>query len=466
MSSIKTTLTKSYLKVIILSILILELILLGIIKNYFYHNLEESLLSQIKNSAEIYNRYFSTSSVSENVLMNVDVFWKQTRAQVQILDVNGNVLMDSLGIIHQNKIETPDVKSAISGDYKCYIGGADYTKEKVMCISYPLKKNNSVDGILRFTTTLKDVNNNIYSIVGLFVIIGILVAMISVLLSLFLARTLVEPIKSLTTYAEKMAKGDFENRIKIQGNYEITKLNDTLNYMADEIEKKDKLKNDFISSVSHELRTPLTAIKGWAVVLNCEDTDKDTLKQGLDIIEKESDRLSGMVEELLDFSRFISGKVVIKKQKFYMKDMCHYLDTYLKPRAQRENIEFIVNCSEELPMVEMDENRIKQVCINLLDNAFKFVSNHGKVVFNVGCEDDKLIIMVEDNGCGISKEDLPNVKEKFYKGKNSKSQNGIGLSICDEIIKLHQGEFIIESKVGTGTKITVKLPINSGKESV
>ncbi|GAA0786813.1 HAMP domain-containing sensor histidine kinase [Hathewaya limosa] len=460
MKSIRKKLTKSYVKVILFSIVVLEIILFSFIRFYFYNNLEENLLSQIKTSAEFYNRYFSSSTLEENIISNVDIFWKQTPAQVQIIDTKGKILMDSIGVRNYEKLDTTDYKKALHNQYGVWTGKVSYYDKGVMALSYPLKSENNVIGVLRFVTSLEEVNKNILGIMILFLIIGAIVIFVGSLVSLVVANSIVEPIKGLTVVAEKMANGDFKARSEVNCEDEIGKLSHTLNYMAEEIEKKDNLKNNFISSVSHELRTPLTAIKGWAVVLNSDGMDKDTLGEGLNIIEKESDRLSNMVEELLDFSRFVSNKVTIKKEEFSVEALAKYLETYLKPRANREKINFKVICEHNLPTIMVDKNRLKQVCINIIDNAFKFTPENGEVAFKAYKKNNELVIEVQDTGCGISEEELPKVKEKFYKGKSSKSQNGIGLSICDEIIKLHNGEFIIESELGKGTKVLVKLKLS------
>ncbi|CAM2735841.1 HAMP domain-containing sensor histidine kinase [Hathewaya histolytica] len=459
MKSIKKRLTMSYIEVLFFSIVILEIILFRFVSLYFYGNLEQNLLSQIKTSAEFYNRYFSSASLEENIMSNVDIFWKQTPAQVQIIDTKGNILMDSIGVRKLEPTNPVDYAEALKGKYGVWRGRVSYDSSGVMAISYPLKSDNKIVGVLRFITSLKEVNRDIQSIVIVFLIIGAVVTLIGSIASLFLGQSIIVPIKELTFIAEKMADGDFKARSENNSEDEIGKLSDTLNYMAEEIEKKDNLKNDFISSVSHELRTPLTAIKGWAVVLNSEHIDKTTLDEGLSIIEKESDRLSNMVEELLDFSRFVSGKVVLNKEEINPNILCNYIKTYLKPRAERENIELKVNCIEGMRNIWGDKNRLKQVCINLLDNAFKFTDRGGTVNFKIYKEDNYDIIEVKDTGCGIGKEELPKVKEKFYKGRSSKSQNGIGLSICDEIVNLHSGKFVIESEENVGTKVIIKLPL-------
>ena len=164
-----------------------------------------------------------------------------------------------------------------------------------------------------------------------------------------------------------------------------------------------------------------------------------------------------MVEELLDFSRFVSGRIALEKKEVQLSNFINQIAKQFLPRAKDRDILFNVYC-DDLPIIIADENRIKQLLINLLDNAFKFTPAGGQVDLKVENKGDNILIQVMDNGYGISEEDLPYIMEKFYKGKNSKSHSGLGLSICDEIVKLHGGTINVESKLGEGTSISVFLP--------
>lgn len=460
MRSIKKRLVFDFMLVIFMSVLILEILLISFVKHYYYKNVEDVLTNQIMMASQFYSRYFSNTTLEDNILDDVDVFWKQTSAQVQILDPSGKVLMDSIGLSTEKPINSIDFQRALKGEKGTWIGKVDYDDAHVMVVAYPLQSDDEIVGVLRFITSLQEVHRGIQKISWLFMGIGILVVFISGAVSIFLANSIIGPIQEVTRTAEKMAAGNFKIRSQKKFDDEIGKLSDTLNYMAGEILKKDQLKNDFISSVSHEIRTPLTAIKGWAIVLNTgEIKDAATIGEGLSIIEKESERLTSMVEELLDFSKFVSEKIILNKEETDIKELVQYIENYMGPRASREKIDFIVNYDEDLPCLSIDENRIKQVLINVLDNAFKFTDAGGRVRLAVKREKDHLLMSVEDNGCGISSEDLPKVKEKFYKGKSSKSQNGIGLSICDEIMKLHEGDLEIQSELHRGTTVHIRMPI-------
>lgn len=458
--SIKKRLVGSFMLVIFISVAAFEGLLVYFTRYYFYNNMESILTNQIKISSDFYSRYFSNVPLQDNILDNVDIFWKQTSAEVQIVNTNGEVLMDSIGAMIKNKVESNDFKEALKGEKGKWIGAIDGRSSRVMIISYPLKSGDKVEGVLRFISSLDGVDRVINKICFIFIIIGVIVVICAGIVSIFLAQSIVYPIRKITKAAEKMAEGNLKVRVQENSNDEIGKLGSTLNFMAGEIQNREQIKNEFISSISHELRTPLTAIKGWAITLNDEELqDRDILRDGLKIIEKESERLTQMVEELLDFSKFVSGKITLNKEKVQVTSIIEYIGKYLSPRAERDGIEFIITYEEALPMIEADPSRIKQLLINVLDNAFKFTNAGGRVTVNALQENNNIAIIVKDTGCGINEEELPRIKEKFYKGKNSKSQNGIGLSICDEIVNLHGGSLIIESTLNIGTTVKITFPL-------
>jgi len=466
MKSIRTRLLVNFTFIVIVTVVILEALILNVVRQNYYKNLENNLYNQVKMSADFYEKYFSDSTLQDNVLNNVDTFWRQTSAQVQILDENGKLLMDSIGLIPEDDSENyifEDVKEALKGSKGSWIGKVNYDDDRVMAVSYPLKSGEKIEGVLRFITSLRQINEDIDEIAEIFILIGAAVIIISCVISVFQANAILGPLNEVIKVAKIMAMGDYSVTCKKSSDDEIGKLSDVLNYMAKEIVKRDNLKNEFISSVSHELRTPLTSIKGWAITLKSGGIeDKDVLLDGLEIIEKESDRLALMVEELLDFSRFVSGKITLNKNEVSIPKVMTHIKKQLTPRAQRENVTFEVSFKDCTYTLYTDENRLKQVFINILDNSFKFTPAGGKVSFTGKRINDKIVFSIKDTGCGIPSDELPRVKEKFYKGKNSKSRNGIGLSICDEIIKLMGGSFEIKSELGKGTEVLIILPLKEG----
>lgn len=456
--SIKTRLVGNFILIILISVMAFEGLLVYFTRFYFYSNAEGILTNQIKTTSDFYSRYFSNVPLEVNIIDNPDIFWKQTEAQVQVVTKNGEIILDTRGPIKDELLKSEDFNGAINGKKGVWTGKTGSGGEHIMAVSYPLRSGAEQVGVVRFISSLKQIDKMILNISLIFVCIGVFVILVTFVISILLAHSIVQPIKNMTKAAELMAGGNLAVRVEKKREDEIGKLSDTLNYMAQEIQNRDRIKNDFISLVSHELRTPLTAIKGWAnTIIDDDFNDREILDDGLNIIVKESDRLSNMVEELLDFSRFLSGKVDLAKEETDIIIIVDYIRKQMSTKAIRDGIEFSAEC-DDIPPVYIDRNKIKQVLINLLGNAFKFTPQGGKVILRAFKRNCYLVFEVEDNGCGIDSEELPMVKEKFYKGKNSNSQTGLGLSICDEIVRLHNGKLNISSQLDKGTIVTVELP--------
>ena len=460
-------LVRSFLIIILITISIIDIFLLFAFSFYYYNNISKELVSRMELSLEIYKRDYSDKSLEDLIYEDNDILFSNTNAEVQILDKEGNLLLDSIGRLASNPIRTSDVLAAEKGEIKSWRGEDSQTGESIMSVSGPIKNNSGETmGYLRFISSLEEANSAILKAVISLLIFTLFVALVTTMFSLLIAKSIVRPILELTEVANTMLKGNYEEKAKVFEDDEIGELAKTLNAMSDEIINKDRIKNDFISSISHELRTPLTSIKGWAVVLkDAKEDEKDLIEDGLNIIENEADRLAKMVEELLDFSRYISGRITLDKEVFDITQTCLDISKQMKPRAKSNNIELITEVPQESILINADENRIKQLLINLLDNAIKFTSVKGWVKFQMIEENNFVQIMVSDNGMGMTKEELIHVKEKFYKGKHSKSHSGIGLSISDEITKLHNGNLEIFSEENIGTTVKVSLPIELNKEA-
>lgn len=461
--SIKGQVVRIILVTISLIIVILNILLMIFLRKYYYDNTEDLLRSRINVSLRLYEKYFHKNNLNEIINDDIDIFWKDNNVQVEIFDKNKELLMDSIGVKDEAFIKEEDVMRAVKGETSRWIGNVNYTKSKVMAVSSPIIIRGEIIGIIRLITSLDDVNRIITNVILRFSLVSIIAFVIGIFLSILLADKIIKPIKYLTEVAKEMGSGNLKIRSTIKSKNEIGQLSNTLNFMAGEVESREQLKNEFISSVSHELRTPLTAIKGWSITLRDDETDKETLELGLNIIEKEADRLTGMVEELLNFSNLLNENMKLNIESTSISKLLNEVKAIMERRALSEKINFIVNNKTE-KTIDVDINRIKQVFINLLDNAFNFTEENGEVRVDVYEEGESIIFLIKDNGCGIKKEDLPRVKEKFFKGRNSKSKNGIGLSICDEIIKLHKGELKIISQEGMGTEVFVIL--NKTKEDI
>lgn len=457
-------------KIFILTALILVLIsgiLVYSIYMRYYHAAEMTLKTCDTDVADTYFGYYYNAdekAFSEAAASFVENYEYRDKIEVWVVDKNGNPIVSSGGNDVSKVPEMPDYYAALNSSEKKAIKKCRSLRgEPIIAMSYILKNQTGKNcGAVRYLVSLKDLNRQLYLICGAIIAGVALIIMLMFNSGYYFVASIVNPVKVIGETAKKIAKGDFSARIHIpHSDDEIGELCDTINDMAEQIGETDNMKNNFISTVSHEIRTPLTAIKGWGETLSslASQGENDVMKKGLDVILVETERLSGMVEELLDFSRIQSGRLQIKSG--VVDIIAEVQQAYLmyKPKAEKEekSLELFLPENEE-SFVLGDSDRICQVFINILDNAVKYTEAGGKIVISVENEKNYVRIIFSDNGCGISKNDLCHVKEKFYKANNEKHGTGIGLAVVDEIIKLHNGAFKIESTEGVGTTVEVKLP--------
>lgn len=460
-NSYRQTIIRIIMLFVVTVVIGFEIFAYNSIRNYY----ESALIGSMQNQARIsqlqFNTYMNRYDLSEIIIGDKNAFYRNNETQVQILDNSGVVLFDSqasnqVGI----KLGKSDVNEAREGKQSTYKSRNELTNEEIISLSYPLNSNDNQAGILRLTSSMTKVNYKIRKDMYFYIIFGTIVSILAFFVSLIASRRVIAPILDLINVSEKLAAGDFKQKAEVKGKDELSELASTINFMSDSIVKREDMKNEFISSVSHELRTPLTSIKGWAITLQSKDIQQnaDMLNQGLSIIESEGDRLSMMVEDLLDFSRLQSSNFKYDKDKIDIIELVKQVHTQLAPRATNEGIEFTFTSIYKSIMVYADKNRMKEVFINIIDNAIKFTSEGGKIDILIDQIDDNVSVTVKDNGEGIKEDEIAFVSSKFYKGSSSKSQTGLGLSICEEIIKGHYGKLIIKSKYGSGTSVIVEIP--------
>ena len=259
--------------------------------------------------------------------------------------------------------------------------------------------------------------------------------------------------------AKEIAAGQYGMRLHKTYDDEIGQLCDSINNMSDEIAKAERIKNEFISSVSHELRTPLTAIAGWSETLTSMGAQNpEDVMMGLDIIQKESRRLTQMVEELLDFARMESGRMTLNIEIFDLSKELYEAIYMYENLLQSSGMTLHYKKEPDSYIVSGDKHRMKQVFLNIIDNAAKYGMSGGKIEISLYRQENTIVTCVRDWGNGIPEAELPFVKEKFYKGSSKQRGSGIGLAVTDEIVKMHNGSLDITSRVGSGTAVYIKIP--------
>jgi signal transduction histidine kinase len=469
MRSIKAKMVWSYLLLIALVVAVLGAAFVILIWNYYYGSAQSSVKQRAESAFTQHSRSLTSLSLHDQADYLLQNMADGGPTRIQLLSSEGELRIDSDGFAPRIRYSSADVRSAMGGQTGTWSGVDPYYGERVTSVTIPLRGDTRVVSLLRYTSSLERVDSMVGQLIQMAVITGISVILLFLGLSLFLAQRIVGPIQELKRAARYMAEGDWTKRAMKRSGDEIGQLSETFNVMVSELNKREKLKNDFISSISHELRTPLTSIKGWSETLKESEPDRDDeeVKLGLSIISKETERLTGLVEDLLDFSKLSASSMELHAEVLDLNGPVKETVRQLAVREEGTRVKLMASYAAGPIVVSGDANRLKQVVINLIDNAFKFTPPGGtiRVATTVSEELHVARVTVSDTGCGIEAEDLPHVTEKFYKASSGQGGSGLGLAICKEIIELHGGELRIDSERGAGTIATITIPYSSCSKS-
>ena len=361
---------------------------------------------------------------------------------------------------------TANILTAMTGQS----GYASDASADFMDVAIPLEGTSGryIIYIIDNKSTVQSLNGDLSHIILQAMAVGLL---ISVLMSLLLAKTLVTPIQDLTHAAERVADGDFDHKLENSAQDEIGVLTNTFNDMAgtleatlDDLKKSEQMRREFVANVSHELRTPITSVKSYSeTLLEDPDMPPEMRRRFLSVILNESDRMSKIVQDLLTLSRFDAGSIEFEFTRFSFEKSVRDVYSAMRIEAQKHKHEFTLEFLTPVPEIRGDRGRIEQVLINMVSNAIKYTRDGGKVKITAGAKDGKVWCSVRDNGIGIPKQDVDRVFDRFYRVDKARSREsggtGLGLSIANEIVSRHNGNIQLESKAGRGTVITVTLPV-------
>ena len=583
---IRTKLLFFNLILILVALSILILAVLFPLQDYYLKQVESEL---VKNGRLI-SRLFKQDLLAKNYLpidQVVKEVGQEIATRITVINADGQILGETHQAISQmeNHADRPEFKTALQGQIGTAIRYSTTLESHNLYVALPFIEQGEVKAVIRLAVPIMSIQETIALLrTGLF--IGALIAfLIALFLSIYLAGTFTKPIEEITAKANKIAKGDLEQRIYNPAGYELALLGNSINHMTaslkeqinqintskqsleailtnmasgvivinqkgqieninpqaknifgieaedvegrpyhqvirnfsfleniDEVFKKqiletvyfelslshpreltvriyatpiiyedkiqrvvivchditslkqlEKLKTDFVANASHELRTPVASIKGFAETLLVGALeDKDVAERFIAIIHKEAERMSKLINDLLDLSRLEIKNLEIKKSLVNVEKLVEESVSYLAEQARKKNIKIEIKTEKQLPQIYANREMLKRAFLNLIDNGIKYTPQGGSINITAFSQDGYVIIKFADTGIGIPQEDLPRIFERFYRVDKARSNKfkgtGLGLSIVKHIIEQHQGAVEVESEVGKGTTFIVKLP--------
>ena len=448
-------------------VLLLVFVLFSVlVASYYYSTIRTGLETKAQTSTDFFTNYITKTYAEyyDSAYRYTESFDDADKLELQFVDTDGRIVISSNGITAGSNPGTTDIAEAIgSGKMATFIGRSS-ANERIMAVSSPIMySGNRVIGVMRYVTSLRLVNRQVLLSILAAAAACIFVMLIVVFINMVFIRSVILPVNEITTVSKRIADGSYGIQIEKSYGEEIGEMVSSINEMSMKIAQSERMQTEFISSVSHELRTPLTAITGWGETL-LYNTELDTeTRKGIAIMLKESKRLSKMVEELLEFTRIEDGRFVLNVEQ---TDVAAELEDAIfayRELLSQEQLEINYEPPEEdIPMIPADPARLRQVFLNVFDNAAKYAKSGGKIDVSIGSDSSFVTIKIRDYGPGLPEDELENVKMKFYKGSNAKERgSGIGLAVCDEIVKYHGGTLKLSNAEGGGLLVTIRLPESS-----
>ncbi len=429
--------------------------------NYYYTETADSLERKATSTANGF-RLYTRSDYSTAAQQTVNSYEDKSRLELQFLDTGGAVLYSGNDLTAGSTPNTPDIQAAMeSKSAESWQGKDPATGERILAASCPVIYQGEVVGVIRYVTSLSGIDRQFIFAMAVIITIALAIFAMVYFSNLYFVRSIVEPLAGITEIAKVIADGSYGVQIEKKYDDEIGELTDAINDMSLKIRQSEKTQTEFISSISHELRTPLTAITGWAeTIQNGELRSAEDLRKAMGIIVSEARRLTNMVEELLEFSRIEDGRFTLSVEPLDLKaELEDAVYTYTE-FFRKEGIELrYTDCPEEMIPVSGDPERLRQVFCNLLDNAAKHGGSGKRIDVSIRVEGDDAIIRIRDYGPGVPEEELPFIKNKFYKGSSKARGSGIGLAVCEEIVTRHEGRLDIGNAEGGGFVVEIHLPV-------
>lgn len=448
----------------VVAVVVFSCIILSVfVSNFYIASARNSLKTEAESAAKyfetfVYPQYRDFTTCAQLLVSDFD---KKSIMEMQVSNLSGKNVFSSTGFAVGDVSVSPDVIAARGGTTSFWQGYPESASEHIYSVSVPIHNTeNRVCGTISMISSVEGMENFLNTVYWIIGAVGFFIVALTAFSGLYFVKSIVIPVNQINKVTLDIAKGNLNSALlKNNSSDEIGQLSRNINHMAKELADSQKIKNDFISQISHELRTPITAIRGWSETMMADERLDELSHRGVTIINSETNRLSKMVEEMLDMSRMQSGRLSISPS--LIDAVAEFEDTVfmMSERAKGEKINIVYTMNVTDCTVNGDTDRLKQVFFNIIDNAIKHSNAGADINITTSRTEDSISFIVEDFGAGISKEDLPFIKEMFYKGASQKRGSGIGLGVSDEIVRLHGGTLDIESELGIGTTVTVTLPV-------
>lgn len=432
----------------------------------FHTTYVEELESQLEAKARLLNGVIESSKNPSDLEQLCREAAIDAKARVTAISPKGDVLCDSeqFPSLMDNHISRPEILAAMAGERGVSIRTSATLAQDMIYVAIPIMLDGKIVRILRMSMPLTSISNVLMGIYFKIAIVGVILAIVVALINLVVTRRINRVVVDMKNGAGRFALGDFRYRLAIPNSDEMATLAESMNDMAEQLERIDQVRREFVANASHELRTPITAISGFINGLKAGAIEKpQDARHFMDIIGRHTERLKRLSGELLNLSRLEnSGEMeILSVEDVKVSEILSAVVALCASRASERSIELKYKCDDGL-VHRLDRVLIEEAMLNLVDNAINHSEEGSEVVLEAKRQDGAVVIDVIDSGCGISIEHHSRIFEKFYRADKARSRKfggtGLGLSIAKHIVSLHRGQISMKSEPSKGSTFTISLP--------
>lgn len=456
-------------------ILALAMFFMLSLDDYLRSRLRDELTTQAE-QAEFVIRHFT--AFEEVRYAHLQQYAQSAHLRLTLIDKDGNVVFASE--VAEEKLSTmenyltrPEVQEALRSGRGTSIRHSTAVNDDVFYlakkISEPFPAGFSSAAIIHVAVPLTTVNNMKNEIRTTITVASIIVLGFVVIVTVFISKRLARPIKEMAAIAEEIRLGNFQRRIPVRSSDEFGKLSEALNSMVDKLnedinklKKLERVRSEFLGNVSHELRTPIFAIQGMLeTLLHGALDDKEVNRDFVERALRNTQNLNTLLGDLIEISRIESGEMKMSFRYFPLKEFLQQVIVEMQTIARQKNIKLTLDESSEDVEVLGDKERLKEVMVNLIDNAVKYTPENGSVTVSYLKLDNAVKVSVKDTGIGIAQEHLSRIFERFYRVDKERSREaggtGLGLAIVKHIVEAHGSNVEVQSEVGKGSEFSFTL---------
>lgn len=440
------------------------IIFMYIFTNFLYEQLyvEDTKNTMIETGEKLQTKY-SGGKVSDQLIADIEQFAAMSNLEIFAVrnprELSACVPFD---IDYDTLIGPDERKRLLLGNAVTKIGYEERFDRQIISVILPFTDQNRLEGILYIYFPLAKISELAKEEVILLITGAIMFLLVAGFFVYQGMRKILQPLETLQHAVNQMTAGDYNVRVNVSLNNEIGHLSSAFNQMADAIQQDDEAQKSFLATVSHELRTPISYVKGYSEAIQKGIIDEAKLDEAVRLIAKEATRMERLTNELMQLARKEDSQAEAYFDMLVFSETIRDAIRLVKHKANEKNIQFVQQLNEELIVIG-DEEKLKQVFINILENAIHYSTDHSSIHVESSIVDSFAILTITDYGIGIPPEDLPHVTERFYRVNKARSRSdggsGLGLSIVEQIVKQHKGKLEIKSIVGEGTSVSVMFPL-------